>query len=649
MHKTIIIAGLTALSITGYCKTNSHILKLEDVAQLPLKLQQEIKSQYPEAQLSIPKGVVSTVATIGGDGGCDFNSSVRTTPIQDAIDSQSVTYTELRIVEDVYDEENITLEDRNMIIKGGYATCADAANDVMSSPDSLSTIIQSSTDSNPVFKIQGNTGNNQVNFYNLTITNSGASNWFGGAFRINNADANVTLNNIALTYNNGLRGGAIAVAGDSGNTTVYLNGVSINNNSALEGGGLFCNNPTAKITINSSTGLTHGIYSNNATDGDGGGVLVTNGCEFISYQGTKDFQLFGDDLRGINFNSATGNGGGLAVLNGSSAQLYGRNSCVPFQNFWLCLFGNNTDPVNLLLNTADSDDTNDGGMGGAIYVSGPGSELIAENTMMTANFANEGGAVATEDEAVAIIKSAFENEAGSIPCWQPGGCSEINSNFAENFGGGLYADSASETYVINTQVKSNRSDTGTAGYTRDNNSKLNFEGSLIFNNGDDGSGDYNDLYVLRSYNSSNLSVYYSTIADNFSTSHVITNYDARVELYKSIIHESNNLPIYLEAGINNPTRVIDCLVTHEQDSLTATRVLVTDPKFTDRDNQDYTLVDNSPAIDYCDTQWVAPLYTDIQGNARNIDLPVIPDVYGSVDAGAYENVSSDIIFINGFD
>ncbi|MCW8869491.1 MAG: hypothetical protein OQK49_02205, partial [Proteobacteria bacterium] len=223
----LLVGFFTGLTIHAETSSDS-LLTLEDLSDFKAADQQLIQASFPELMSQESTKGAAVVATIGGDGGCSFNSSVRATPIQDAIDWTGVTYTELRIVEDIYDEEDITLDDRDMVIKGGYATCADAANDVMSDPDSLDTIIQSSTDTNPVFRIQGNSTSNNVSFYNLTIRNSGASNWYGGALRINNADANVSINRVAMSNNTGLRGGAIAVTGISGDASVVLNRVQIN-------------------------------------------------------------------------------------------------------------------------------------------------------------------------------------------------------------------------------------------------------------------------------------------------------------------------------------------------------------------------------------------------------------------------------------
>ena len=327
------------IMIYGQSTAENLTLNEDDLNTLQAKDRAIIISTYPELINKNSLQGAPVVATIGPPG-CNFNATVRTTPIQDAINWSNPTYTELRIVEGVYDEENITLNDRDMVIKGGYASCADAANGIQTSPDSLATVIQSSQDTNPVFRINGNTTSNNVHLQNLTIQNSGAVNWYGGAIRVDSADVALTLNQVALSNNTALRGGAIAVTGNGGDPTVSLRKVQIDNNQAEQGGGIYCRNPNAFIGIYDSAGLKHGIYSNAATAGSGGGVLLDNGCEMITYQGSKNAQLFGSDYRGINFNTATDHGGGIAVLGGAKATLLGRNSCLPFNNSWWCWWGN---------------------------------------------------------------------------------------------------------------------------------------------------------------------------------------------------------------------------------------------------------------------------------------------------------------------
>ncbi|GAA4824989.1 hypothetical protein GCM10011365_05270 [Marinicella pacifica] len=93
-------------------------LTAEDLSNFSMQDQRLFKASFPDLiEENATKGA-AVVATIGFSSNCTFNASVRTTPIQDAIDFTINTYTELRLVEGVYDEENITLDDRDMVIKG---------------------------------------------------------------------------------------------------------------------------------------------------------------------------------------------------------------------------------------------------------------------------------------------------------------------------------------------------------------------------------------------------------------------------------------------------------------------------------------------------------------------------------------------------
>ncbi|GAA4824972.1 hypothetical protein GCM10011365_05260 [Marinicella pacifica] len=450
-----------------------------------------------------------------------------------------------------------------------------------------------------------------------------------------------------MSYNTGLRGGALAIVGNSGSPNVVLNSVQVNNNTASQGGGLYCNNPNAYLTINASSGKTHGIYNNTATAGDGGGALITNQCTFTSYQGNKTLDIFGDDFRGFYYNTATGNGGGLALQNGAKANLYGRNSCIPFQNLWLCVFGNNTEPVSMFFNIADNDDDGSGN-GGAIYVS-QGAELLAENVYLAANFAINGGAVAAENIATVNIKTAFENEAGAISCWQPGACVDINANMAETAGGGFYAASGAVINVRNAQVRNHRANAGVAGYVRDSNSVVDVEGSVLFGNGSGGNGDYNDLYLFRAFMGGESKLTYSTVGENDVVSRFFGNNDGRVYLGNSIIYDPDGVDIYTDSGATNPNQFGDCLIVHEDQTPVGTNMYTLNSQFENVGNDDYRLKDGSPAVDMCGQPWFSPTAPDMDGNLRPIDLPGIGNLHGLDDAGAFEATSSDIIFKDGFE
>jgi len=650
MYKMLIpLLGFTVIG-TVSAETNSEpVLTAQNLNSLAIEDQRLIKASFPELINNDNANRAAKVATIGGDGGCYFNSSLRTTPIQDAIDSGGA-YTELRIVEGTYNEDSITLVDRDMIIKGGYASCADAANDIKTSPDSLATIIQPTAEL-PAFRIQGNSTHNKVHMHNLRIRNSGSNSLWGGALRIHSADATISLNHVALSGNEGLKGGAIAVVGYQGAPSVILNSVQINDNTAEEGGGIFCHNPNGMITQNSSNGQTHGIYLNEATEGDGGGVLVENGCSFTSYQGSKNVGLFSGEYRGIRLNFANQNGGGIAVRGGSKANLIGRSSCMPFFGGYLCLNGNNTEPVTVSLNFSDYN-KNGIGNGGGVYVTDAGSELLAENAYFWNNISyNHGGAVAIQNKSKAFITSAYENQAGPIDCWQPGACLDFDSNKADSFGGAFYVNTGAELALANAQVQGSRSNLAVAGYVAHSDSVLNIEGGYIFNNGDSGKGDYLDRHVFRTFDSAHLNLAYVTVADNKQDNVVIANNNSSVKIGSSIVHDNRaSAPnIYFQEGAS-PLSSFDCIMAHEDTTLSdGFMISALDPVFVDRDNHDFHLTAQSPAIDYCDDVITPANYKDMDGDERGWKHPGAPTVIGLFDLGGDERHFIDLIFKDGFE
>jgi hypothetical protein len=76
------------------------------------------------------------------------------------------------------------------------------------------------------------------------------------------------------------------------------------------------------------------------------------------------------------------------------------------------------------------------------------------------------------------------------------------------------------------------------------------------------------------------------------------------------------------------------------------------PEFVDATNGDYHLVRTLPGVD------MAPALggLDLDGNSRDVDLPDIPNGWGTMDVGAYEIqdrtnacAAADTVFCDGFE
>jgi len=369
-----------------------------------LSAEEHVKLAMVQVQATTEKGGPS-FATVGNDVSCDFR--LGTTRIQEAIDSG---VDEVRIADDTY-VENLTIDDISIVIRGGYDNCADAANNISNGNRQT---IDGSGNVAPTVLIIGNTQRNTVTLESLTLTGGEGSGFSpGGGVSAVAADVELNLLQVNLSNNTSNLGGGLAVF--AGNTDVILSNPFIVNNSATEGGGIYCDGIDASILVFDTGDTGSSILLNQATDGDGGGARVTNGCAFTSLSGRAPG---GIDFRGMINNSATGHGGAIAASNGARINLFGSVVC----GIGIC-FGSNETSVNLSNNNADSDNDQIG-FGGGIYATGADTIISLTNPLITANTAQSGGGIAIEDQAeLSIISEYF---AGT--CWNPGSCSQLTNN-----------------------------------------------------------------------------------------------------------------------------------------------------------------------------------------------------------------------------
>ena len=121
-------------------------------------------------------------------------------------------------------------------------------------------------------------------------------------------------------------------------------------------------------------------------------------------------------------------------------------------------------------------------------------------------------------------------------------------------------------------------------------------------------------------------------------------------LRNSLIAQPSRATVDYDGSFDNFTA--EYIVSNDITTLSAVGVGVRTgtPSFVDATNGDYHLQRTSIGVNY------APAGTtsrDLDGNARVVNLPDVPDVYGPMDVGAYEIQSScavaDTIFCDGFD
>ncbi len=562
--------------------------------------------------------------TVGSDNNCDYR--VGSSKIQDAIDDG---HTEIRIVTDTY-LENLTIDDRSIALYGGYANCLAATN----GQSDGNQVIVDANGAGTVLAIPQTSQRQTITIENINFTNG-----LNGMIT-SDADAMINLQNVWFSNNNGgiSSGGGMSING--GNTDILGIDLLVASNTSWFGGGILCSGANNSILIDKADHFA-GISINQATNGDGGGAWITDGCVLSVYAGTN---LGFPDLNGITGNSATNHGGGIAVTNGAQLNLIGFEFCSGNN----CL-GNDTEPVNLTANIADFDE-DDVGNGGAIYVDGENSEVYAITININNNKASNGAGIAVENDG--YLKSYSENKT----CWSSQSCNQLHANEAINTGGAVFVSTGAFADIGPSHLYNNRADFGTAGFVNQDSSRLFIEGSMIFKNGSNGMGSYADNRVFlingTALNTPVLKLTYNTIVDNQATGSLISNFSGVLNLLSSIVHDSNGIDLYSANG--STTDTIDCVIAHEISSLptggATTQAVVDDPMFINRQQSDYHLdATTSPAIDFCGKFLADAQYLDTDDQLRGWDDPLVANFDGPYDIGADESYDNDIIFQNNFE
>ncbi|MFK8013333.1 MAG: hypothetical protein AB8B80_14935, partial [Marinicellaceae bacterium] len=169
--------------------------------------------------------------TVGSTGDCNYRAGDER--IQNAIDSGA---SEVRVTIGTY-VENIQINQRSVVLKGGYSSCA-VANSDNQDADPSATIIDGG-DSDTVVRIFGSLDRYAVTLSHLRLTNGRNSDANpGGGISLLNADVDLRLNNITIDENTGSQGGGIAIF--TGTTNITAHNLMLRNNTASTGGGIFC-------------------------------------------------------------------------------------------------------------------------------------------------------------------------------------------------------------------------------------------------------------------------------------------------------------------------------------------------------------------------------------------------------------------------
>lgn len=577
------------------------------------------------------------IATVSSStfSNCDFNGTTNGDtegPLQRAINSPN-NYDEIRVTAGTY-RENIVINDRAIIIRGNYNNCDDAVNDIQL--EFLETQIEGQTDAGQAtFRISGDS-KGLIRLEQLFIqdakTSAGNN---GGGIHFDNTTATVELEKLFIFGNEAQSGGGVSI--DGGAVNIEAVNVDISLNDAQQGGGIYCNSANSSIQMINTSSDDAGIDSNKALNGDGGGILLENGCQFTSYISAG---LVGD-LRELRANRATGNGGGIAVKSGSKATFIGyQDTDIPA--------GDSSIPILISFNKADSDNDGDGD-GGAIYITDADSTVSFFHGMIRNNSASNGGGVAVNNGGRFEIQQKLNRT-----CWQNYGCNQIINNTATQSGGAVYAANGSQASINMTHITNNRSNLGTAATAENTNSQIQISNTLINNNGNNGNDGFSDESLIEARSGAQIKTEFSTIVNNDVSSAIINNNSASTNTVYSIIHNSQAV-IDLYSSDNNDTNHMDCLLTDNLNGVNngATNQIQinVDPLFVNPAENDFHLQQQSPAIDACPPLGSDLPIIDIDRQARPFDNPGVTNNLGTYDIGFDEfyDASVDLIFKNDFD
>ncbi len=598
-------------------------------------------------ELAAPVPAGSRILRVGSeeDAACDYDS------VQDAIDDarEPLERDVIRIARNAeYTEKALTINDKNVVLEGGYEDCGASA------PDTRNTILDGTGGSNrPVIRIRNEDDSlpMRVDLNRLTIQGgtTTTSRFRTSASRLNGAGVNIrgrvgtnltntiVRNNETTSRRSSVRannGGGIYIDGE-GFEDSYLRlhrGSGVINNTARNdnsgrgvlgnGGGIYCQRSRVEMVHPRTTVAT------NTTEGDvpgnGGGIYTHRGCTFLSRSGG----LF----RGIFMNETEGSGGGLHAIGGRHEFRSVPGGISPM----------------VVSNRSEGD-----GGGIRAYAS---STVELTDTVVAGNWARgEGGGIAVQSLDLIMGRSDTPCDGASIDR-----CSRLDGNASGGHGGALLVDQQvlvdppegweTSAEITQTDITGNSSGhLGSVAMVRGISADLFMEGVAIH-------GNHRSSRLFQVEDQAFTRIHWSTIAGNRDPD------DPPLQVFRLLNDEDNevNTTVFIHGSIvwepqatmfnrTGPTYAgALCTIGHEREenldlsgSGYYSRI---NPRLRDSEEGDLRLEANSPAIDYCDDRPLPPQLDDLFGNPRGVPYdgstitPPNPGT-GDYDLGAHERAA----------
>lgn len=596
------------------------------------------RMQRPPCRVVLCLGLMSLLATgaeaaifrVGpsSDPACDFNNvalALLATALNEGSDAIHISrnYT--------HNGSIIPISNQSVTLIGSYADCADT-------PSSSNAVLDGAGNSaGPTLRVSCTSGSCHVGLNNLSIEGGEDSNLdISGAAVVFVSD---TLVGFSSSPGNG---GAVRIDGTQG-AHLVVTGFSVIGNATAggNGGGIFCTGRATSaqpaksmrspkgeiIEIEYEIEFVDGVLANGVA-ANGGGAYLTGNCRMR--------MTVGEGFSGVQGNQATGQGGGIAVMNGAGLYLYG-NRDIPA-----------TVRDNLALD------------GGGLIVDGAGSRAELRNTQIIYNKATDHGAGLMVDNGANVLMTS------AAPLCRYAHCSSLSNNMERDGflrGGGASVRRHARFVLLGTHVLAN---------------VANYSSAIEVNGFEPGSSILPEVFIGASIIADNRGAIYavdasrSTVRIDGSTFTGNRDGDAGQSLQAVLYTSNNTYPGFPSEGYLTVTRsVFDnaegvfaqsaagdnaglfysaCIIANAEgisaplppDGVLASGTLVA-PQ-----SGDWRPRPGSVAIDRCGATDITVFENDIQLNARGVDDPEVIDAAGPYDAGAIER-GNPPMFANGFE
>jgi len=388
---------------------------------------------------TLPAPVSAQIYTLGTTPDCDLEVPVDggDNLLQTALDAG---HRDLRIQRDLElptHIEQVGLGQEGIAIRGGYDSCADARNDLVTDPSARTRLRADGAVSMLLRQSPASLTPTPVVLERLDLRQPVPPATPDAAIRAESIDLQLIRSSIDGFAGNA--GGAIRVV--SGR--VHLVEARLAANHAFTGGGILCINGAVMIDGRSL------LQGNRA---ERGGAVFADGCELV-VEARPEAHPPGLLNHGLIANEAVDAGGALFVRNGQ-LRIQGGPHCEA------------SSPVNCLASLALVRDNRAGNAGGGIVLSGAASALL-RFVELHGNRAPEGGGIKLRDSAALAIGEGALPPGQRPGCENLGFCQRISGNGPDSIllspgsrGGGAIRASGGQVHVLNTWFENNYADIG---------------------------------------------------------------------------------------------------------------------------------------------------------------------------------------------